>query len=204
MTTPEQLAHPEQISGYDYATPGLGRSPVTLTELAELEADAGLSEDDTPWLQRAGEVLAPQAADLVDAWRAQLALHPHLSRHGAHPDGSPNTEYAAASHPRFARWVIDLCTRPRDQGWLDYQHEIGRRHTSDAKNATDGATSTPFIPMRYLLAFLPVVLTGLDDALAASGQPASDVRLMRAAVTKSVMLHVTLWTRPYLDHPDQW
>lgn len=204
MTTSEQLAHPDRIAGYDYAGPHLGRSPVTLAELAKIETATGLTEDDALWLCRAGELLTPQAARLVDGWRAQLSRHPHLSWHGGHPDGTPNPDYAAASHPRFARWIIDLCTRERDQEWLDYQHEIGRRHTTDAKNVTDGVTSTPYIPMRYLLAFVPTVLSGLRKVLAESGEPRADVDAMTEAVTKSVMLHVTLWTRAYAEHPEQW
>lgn len=103
MTTPEQLTHPDHIAGYDYGSADLRRSPVALPELAELEAAAGLTDADTPWLLRAGELVSPDAAHLVD----------------------------------------DCDPRP-------------------------------------------------------------DVDAMTAAVTKSVMLHVTLWTREYADHPHQW
>ncbi len=40
--------------------------------------------------------------------------------------------------PRFAQWIIDMCTRERDQARLDCQYLIGARHRmSAAKNAAD-------------------------------------------------------------------
>ena len=34
-----------------------------------------------------------------------------------------------------------LAEQPLDQAWLDYQHEIGLRHTRNRKNTTDHADS---------------------------------------------------------------
>ena len=61
------------------------------------------------------------------AWRATLAEQPWMAGYSGHPDGTRNPEYGAASKPRFDRWIIDVCTRPLDRDWLDYQHEIGLR-----------------------------------------------------------------------------
>jgi hypothetical protein len=52
---------------------------------------------------------------------------------------------------------------------------------------------------RYLLAFTTVVIATARDYLAANGAPPERVDRMHAAFTKSVMLHVTAWTRPYVD-----
>ena len=87
------------------------------------------------------------------------------------PDGTPNPEYGAASKPRFDRWIIDACTRPLDQDWLNYQHEIGLRHTSAKKTKTDNADSLNHIPMRYVLAFSAVVIARAREYLAATGAP---------------------------------
>jgi hypothetical protein len=38
---------------------------------------------------------------------------------------------------QIVRWVIDICVRPHDRTWLDYQEEIGLRHTPQKKNQTD-------------------------------------------------------------------
>ncbi|HZE30551.1 MAG TPA: protoglobin domain-containing protein [Actinoallomurus sp.] len=91
---------------------------------------------------------------------------------------------------------------PLDQDWLNYQHEIGLRHTRTKKNVTDHADSLDHIPLRYLLAFTAVVIATSRDYLAAAGASPEQVDRMHAAFTKSVMLHVTVWTRPYVDAAD--
>jgi len=198
--TPQQVTkHPEQIPGYTYGTDQAAHSPLTLDDLDQLKAAVGLTADDEHALREAGAVLASQADDMVTAWRAQLAEHPFLARYSAHPDGTPNPEYGAASKPRFDRWIIDVCTRPLDQSWLDYQHEIGLRHTRAKKNTTDHADSLDHIPLRYLLAFTAIVITSSRRYLAAGGHPDGQVDRMHSAFTKSVMLHVTVWTRAYVD-----
>jgi hypothetical protein len=193
------LEHPDQIRGYTYGTAEAATSPLTLEDLDRLKAAVGLTAGDEDALRDAAAILADQADDMVTAWRAQLREQPWLGGYTGHPDGTPNPEYGAASKPRFDRWIIDACTRPFDQAWLDYQHEIGQRHTRAKKNQTDHADSLDHIPMRYLLAFTAVVVTSSRGYLAANGASADEIERMHAAFTKSVMLHVTVWTRPYVD-----
>jgi len=190
---------PARIAGYDYGTDRVGRSPVTMTELARLQEAVGLTADDEQALREAAVILADQAADMVTAYRARLGRQPWLAGYSGHPDGTPNPGYAAATKPRFDRWIIDACLRPLDSDWLDYQHEIGRRHTRAGKNRTDHADSLDQIPMRYLLAFTAVVIATARDYLSAKGATVQQVDRMHAAFTRSVMLHVTVWTRAYVD-----
>jgi hypothetical protein len=114
---------------------------------------------------------------------------------------TPNN--GVSTKPRFERWIIDACTRPLDQDWLNSQHEIGLWHTSAKKNKTDSADSLDQIPMRYLLAFTAVVITTARDYLASSGATPEHLDRMHAAFTKSGMLHLTVWTRAYVDS-DHW
>lgn len=190
----------DQIAGYTYGQ--AAPSPVTLDELRLLERTMQWSDDDEQALRLAGEVLADQAETLVDTWRAIIASQPYLARYSAFPDGRANPAYATASRPRFVRWVIDICTRPRDQAWLDYQQEIGLRHTRAKKNQTDEADSAEHIPYRYLLAFVPVILLTTKEFLARQGHNAAEVERMHAAWTKAVLLHLTLWSRPYMGAGD--
>jgi len=189
------------IPGYDYGSETL-HSPVDLHELARLKAAVGMTEEDERYLRMAGAVLADQAGDMVDEWRAHLGAHPHLAAYSKRRDGSPNPEYAAATRPRFVQWVIDACLRGYDQQWLDYQHEIGLRHMRERKNLTDHADSPDHVPMRYLVAFSAVVIVTARTRLAAAGRPDSEVQRMHDAWTKAVMLAVTLWTRPYVSATD--
>lgn len=194
------VKHPEQINGYDYGTDQAATSPLTLEDLTRLRAVVWLTEDDEAALRDAAEILAGQADDMVTAYRARLGELPFMSPYSNHPDGTPNPDYGVASKPRFDRWIIDACTRPLDQDWLNYQHEIGLRHTHAKKNRTDNADSLDHIPMRYLLAFTGVVIATARDYLAVGDAPAAHVDRMHAAFTKSVILHVTVWTRAYVDH----
>ncbi|TPG36694.1 protoglobin domain-containing protein [Mycolicibacterium hodleri] len=202
--TPEDVwQHPERIPGYSYGTSSATPSPLTLDDLMKLKAAVGLTDSDDAVLRPAGEVLTPRAAEMVDAWRSQVGQHPFLARYSAHPDGSPNPEYAAASTLRFDRWVIDACTRPLDQAWLDQQHEIGLCHNRAKKNQTDHADSVDHIPLRYLLAFTAVIIVTARNFLADERSSPEHVDEMHAAFTKSVMLHVTVWTRAYTSST-QW
>ena len=136
-------------------------------------------------------------------WTWILAQKTYLAAHSAHPDGQPNPEYAQASKPRFAQWVIDMCTRERDQAWLDYQYLIGARHMTAAKNAADGADSTPFVPLRYVLAFIaPTVEVG--HRLLAEGFEGAELDAVRDAWTRAVTVAVTVWAYAYRDHPEQF
>ena len=201
--TPEPVVeHPEQIPGYTYGTAAATTSPLTPQDLERLKAVVWLTSEDEEALREAGEILADQADDMVTAWRVRLGDLPFMRPYSGHPDGTPNPEYGAASKPRFDRFIIDACTRPLDQDWLNYQHEIGLRHTRAKKNRTDHADSLDHIPLRYLLAFTAVVITTARGYLAAKGASPEQVDRMHAAFTKSVMLHVTVWTRPYVDAAD--
>jgi Protoglobin len=194
---------PERIAGYTYGSDEAATSPLTMEDLERLKAVVWLTPEDEVALAEAAAVLADQADDMVTAYRKRLGELPFMRPYSGHPDGTPNPEYGAASKPRFDRFIIDACTRPLDQDWLNYQHEIGLRHTRAKKNATDHADSLDHIPMRYLLAFTAVVIATARDFLAAKGASPEQVDRMHSAFTKSVMLHVTVWTRPYVD-AGQW
>jgi hypothetical protein len=125
------------IQGYDYGTARAARSPVTLDELRELEATVGWTAADDQAIAMAGEVLAGQEEAMVDSWRPIIGNHPFLAKWFFGPDGKPDEAYKAAVKKRFVQWVSDLCRRHRDRTWLDYQEEIGLRHTPAKKNKQD-------------------------------------------------------------------
>jgi hypothetical protein len=188
---------PGQIAGYDYGSPKLDASPVTLEELERLRETVGLTTDDERYLHLAAEVLVPQAEAIVDAWRQIAAGLPYLAVYSARPDGQPNPAYGAASKPRFIRWITDVCTRPLDQDWLNYQHEIALRHTRAKKNKTDHVESAAHIPLRFLLAFTAPAISVPQRLLEASGRSAAEIERMQTAWMKAVILHVTMWSRAY-------
>jgi len=153
-------------------------------------------------LARHADLFRAKAESMVDAWRSVIGSQPQLSRWFVGPDGKPDDEYKMSIKRRFVQWVIDVAVRPHDQDWLNYQQEIGLRHTPAKKNKTDGADTPPLVPFRYLLGFIPVVLPirgFFKDAI----QDGAELNKLQEAWTKAVLLHVTLWSRAYVAE-DLW
>lgn len=192
---------PEKIAGYDFGAATVPRSPVTLAELALLKQAVSLTDEDERWLRRAGQVLADRTDAVVDAWREVIAANPHLACYYGSREGVPDPAYKAQAGERFKQWVLDVCLRPLDQAWLDYQHEIGLRHTHVRKNAVDNAAALPHIPLRYLIAFTAVVNDRIKPFLALGTTPA-EAEAMHRAWCKAVLLQVTLWSRAYTAESD--
>jgi len=146
-------------------------------------------------------VLSDQTQPLVDHWRREIIGNvPNLIRHSRTPAGEPIPDYSAKSGLRFEQWVLDTCLRPYDQDWLNYQHEIALRHTSQRKNATDRVDSTPYVPLRDIIAFVAVMNETIKPYLSAKGHTAEDVENMHRAWAKSLQLQIALWAGPYTNN----
>jgi len=187
----------KQISGYDYGMATVARSPLTVQELRDLEQTIGWSDADAQILRQHSNIFQQHAEEMVDAWRAVIAAQPHLVKWFSGPDGKRDADYAAKVKPRFVQWVLDVCLRPHDRVWLDYQEEIGLRHTPEKKNKTDGRQTPPLVPLRYLLAFVPAVTLGSRHFFAGHGVTGQELRRLEDAWSKAVHLHVVLWARHY-------
>lgn len=196
-TTPVRDTGTVQVAGYDFGKAESACSPVSLEELHQLEQSVGWTEEDALVLQRHGEVFKTRAEEMVDSWRAVIGAQPHLAKWFFGPDGKPDDEYKAKVKRRFVQWVVDACFRPHDQAWLNYQEEIGLRHTPEKKNQTDGSRTPPLVPLRYLIGFIPVVTIGTRKFFSEAGIAGAELRRLEDAWTKAVQLHITLWSRPY-------
>lgn len=184
--------------GYNYGKPESAVSPVSEEELSQLEQTAGWTSDDAAVLARHADLFREKAEQMVDSWRAVIGSQPHLARWSFKPDGTPDDAYKASVKRRFVQWVVDVALRPHDRDWLNYQQEIGLRHTPAKKNITDGAHTLPVVPFRYLLGFIPFVLP-IQTFFAGSIQDGNELRSLQDAWTKAVLLHVALWSRAYVD-----
>ena len=198
----------ERIHGYTYGTAEVAVSAVSIRELEDLKTSVGFTDQDQHYLRLAGEVLADQTRQLIDHWRnGIIADIPNLARHSRTPEGDAIPAYTANSGLRFQQWILDTCLRPYDQDWLNYQQEIALRHTSLKKNKVDGVRSTPYVPLRDIIAFLAVMNETIKPYLAAKGHSAQEVDKMHAAWCKSMQLQSALLTRPYTqidEAPNQW
>jgi Protoglobin len=190
------------IPGYTYGTDAVSRSPVSLGDLELLQATLLLGQDDRAALRRSGDVLAPQVEAILDVWYGFVGANPHLLAAFTGPDGEPDQKYLAAVRRRFGRWILDTAGAEFDQEWLDYQHEIGLRHTRTGKNRTDGVQAAEHIPLRYVIALLVPITTTLKPFLAEGGATAEEVEAMHQAWVKAVLLQVILWSYPYVREGD--
>ena len=189
------------IPGYTYGTDAVPRSPVSLDELELLQATLLLGEDDRTALRRSSNLLAPQVEAILDVWYGFVGANPHLLAAFTGPDGQPDQTYLAAVRRRFGRWILDTARADYNQAWLDYQHEIGLRHTRRGKNRTDGVEAADHIPLRYVLALLVPITTTLKPFLADGASP-DDVEAMHQAWVKAVLLQLILWSHPYVRDGD--
>jgi hypothetical protein len=194
---------PTNIPGYDFGSPALAQSPVSLQDLELLKKTVLFSEEDAAALRRSRDILAPQVEQVLDVWYGFVGSNPHLVSAFCDPSsGQPDTHYLDAVRKRFGQWILDTAGADYGQAWLDYQHEIGLRHHRTKKNRTDGARGSGHIPFRYLIALLYPVTATLKPFLASSGAPAEEVEKMHQAWIKSVLLQVILWSHPYVKEGD--
>lgn len=188
----------EKIKGYDYGNLTLEQSPVTLLELDLLKKTLLWSDEDNRYLNMAGEVLKDQINDVLDLWYGYVGGNEHLVYYFS-KNGQPNMEYLTAVRARFGQWILDICQKPYDQNWLNYQHEIAKRHHSIKKNQTDGVEAVPIIHYRYMTAFIYPITATIKSFLSKKGHPQTDVDGMHNAWFKAVTLTVILWTYPYIN-----
>ncbi len=180
----------------------LPTSPVSTADLDLLLSTLLWSNDDAAALARAGAVLEPQVDEILDLWYGYVGSHPHLVSSFNGADGTPSADYLDAVRIRFGQWIRDLCSRPWDQVWLDYQHEIARRHT-DLVGATDGIESDQtHVPLRYMVAFIWPITATIRPFLANGAAEPADLDAMHTAWFKAVALSAALWVQPY--DPGRW
>ncbi len=188
--------------GYTYGEPAVLPSPVSFEELDLLERTIGLTAEDVRYLRRAGETLERRVDAFLDYWYAFQATLPHLGAFSLGDDGLPNLPYRAAARQRFRAWILDTCRWPHDRDWLNYQHEIGLRHTRAKKNQTDGVVSAPHVSFRYLFAQLYPFNQAIRPFLESAENSVEDVERIHQAWSKAVLLQLILWSYPYVKDGD--
>jgi hypothetical protein len=188
----------ENIKGYDYGKATLEQSPVTMQDLALLKKTLLWSDEDDRYLRMAGEVLKDQTNEVLDLWYGYVGGNEHLLYYFT-KNGKPNMDYLTAVRARFGQWILDLCLKPHDQDWLNYQYEIAKRHHSIKKNKTDGVDAVPIVHYRYMTAFIYPITATIKSFLAKKNHPQADVEGMHNAWFKAVTLTVILWTYPYIN-----
>lgn len=191
------------IPGYTFGTSEVARSPLSDEDFENLKRTVLLDESDLAALRMAHDVLEDQVEAVLDVWYGFVGSSPHLVRYFSGKDGQPSAEYLSAVRKRFGQWIRDTTAARYDRQWLDYQYEIGLRHTRAKKNSTDKVASTSdVIHLRYLIAFIYPLTATMKPFLAKRGHSTEDVARMHEAWFKAVTLTAVLWSQPYLPAAD--
>ncbi len=193
------MAQPSSIPGYAYGSQKLSKSPVSLEDFELLKKTVLFTEEDSKYLRLAGELLVPQTEKILDVWYGFVGSNPHLVYYFTNKKtGAPEAEYLGRVRARFGQWIKDTTDAKFDQAWLDWQHEIGLRHTKAGKNKTDNAPSVDQVNFRYLTAFIYPISATIKPFLANSGKAPDEIEKMHGAWTKAVVLQTILWSQPYI------
>lgn len=188
-----------QIPGYTFGQKSVAPAPYTLKDLESLKKSLLFTDEDVLYLRKSKEILAGQTDAILDVWYGFVASTPELVEYFKNTKtGQPDGDYLGAVRKRFGQWILDTADANYDQAWLDYQYEIGLRHTKIKKNKTDHVKSVPQVNFRYLPALTIPVTTTLKPFLAKKGVSTADVEKMHAAWVKSVLLQTILWSYPYV------
>ena len=70
-----------------------------------------------------------------------------------------------------------------------------------------GVRSTPYVPLRDIVAFIAVINETIRPYLASKGHSADEVDGMHRAWCRSMQIQIALWSRPYAESnqaPDEW
>lgn len=187
------------IPGYAYGHKSLAKAPYTLQDIESLKKAMLFTEEDVRYLRMSKAILADQTEAILDVWYGFVAATPELVVFFKdNKTGAPDGAYLNAVRKRFGQWIVDTADANFDQAWLDYQYEIGLRHTAPKKNQTDKADSVASVNFRYLPALTIPVTTTLKPFLAKKGASAADVDKMHAAWVKTVLMQTILWSYPYV------
>jgi hypothetical protein len=195
--------NPHSIPGYTRGTPDIQVSPISDADFELLKTTVLLSREDLDHLRLAGEVLDDQVEAVLDVWYGFVGSHPHLLKYFSGGDGQPSAAYLEAVRKRFGQWIRDLCAASYDRAWLDYQYEIGLRHTRAKKNRTDGVRSaSDVVHLRYLVAFIAPLTVTIRPFLERKGHSSEVVDKMYHAWFKALTLTVTLWSQAFVPAAD--
>ena len=187
------------IPGYTMGQKSLATAPYSLADLESLKKTLLFTDEDVRYLRMSKSILADQHEAILDVWYGFVASTPELVMYFKNnKTGAPDGAYLGAVRKRFGQWIADTAEANYDQAWLDYQYEIGLRHTTPQKNKTDKSDGVPLVNFRYLSALTIPVTTTLKPFLAKKGASAADVEKMHAAWVKSVLLQSILWSYPYI------
>ena len=195
--------HGKYPAGYDAHAKWLEKSPVSMEDFELLQKTVFFGPDDVKALKQAHKILKPQVSEILDLWYSYVGSNEHLIYYFSDKKtGAVDTKYLQRVRDRFEYWIMDMTSGNYDQKWLNYQHEIAKRHHSVGKNRTDDTNSVDLIHYRYMVAFIYPITATIKPFLEKGNATPQQVEAMYEAWRKLTILTVILWTHPYIKDGD--
>ncbi len=141
-----------QIKGYVYGKAEVPKAPISKEELKLLLDSALWTQEDEENRKIIGEVIKENMSDMLNQIVSYFGSRDYLIYYFKDERGeTTETEYVNNTVDRLAQWLLDICFRPIDENFVNYQYLIGIRHTFDGKGKADNVKTIPHIPMRYMI-----------------------------------------------------
>ncbi|TWI91488.1 protoglobin [Chitinophaga japonensis] len=179
---------------YESTSAGMTSSTLSLRDLVLLKRMLLFTREDERYLQMAGEILSDQAEAILDIWYDHMVANDYLAHYFAR-DGQPDADYLNTLRPRFGNWIRQLCQRPYNTQWSQYEQAIAQRYQQQSLPTAEMA-DVPVVFLRYLVTFIYPVTNAIRPFLAKDGHRPEEVEKMHQAWFKAVSLSVILWTYP--------
>ncbi len=191
-----QIKYTCMINGkrYESTSAGMTSSTLSLRDLVLLKRMLLFTREDERYLQMAGEILSSKAETILDIWYDHMVANDYLGHYFTR-DGQPDTDYLNTLRPRFGNWIRQLCQRPYNTHWSQYEQLIAQRY-QDQPLPTADMKDVPVIFLRYLVTFIYPVTNAIRPFLSEKGHRPEEVEKMHQAWFKAVSMSVILWTYP--------
>jgi len=153
-----------QIKGYIYGSQEVPKLKITKQELEQLLDSALWTNEDEENRKILGEIIKENMNEILNKIVSYFGSREYLIYYFKDKQGVTTiTEYVNNTVDRLAQWLLDICFRPIDENFVNYQYLIGIRHTYDGKGKADNIESIQHIPMRYMITCIFSVTSVLKE-----------------------------------------
>ncbi|MFZ8848956.1 MAG: protoglobin domain-containing protein [Thermoproteota archaeon] len=162
-----EVKYKPSIPGYIYGKPEVPKAPLDKKDF-ELLLDSLLwTKEDEENRKLLGEIISENMKDLLSDIVSYFGSRDYLLYYFKDKQGQTTiTEYVNNTVDRLAQWLLDICYKPLDEHFINYNYLIGLRHTYEEKGKADKIETIPHIPARYMITCLFPITAVLKNYIA--------------------------------------
>ena len=161
------VLYKSNIKGYIYGKPEVPKAKITMQEFQLLLDSALWTKEDEENRKILGEIIKENMNDILNAIVNYFGSKEYLLYYFKDETGTTTiSEYVNNTVDRLAQWLLDICFRPLDESFINYNYLIGLRHTEIGKGKADNVKTIPHIPLRYMVTCIFPVTAVLKSFIA--------------------------------------